>query len=392
MIDNSLKKALLTGLGVAALSIGVSSMAQAQKPKTVSLTIDNHQLQLETNANSISELLKNVGYTYQENNSRINHSLDDKITNNMAIEIDTQKNVTFSNGGTVLNVKTYAANVGEFLKEKNVTVDNDDVVSPSLTKEITEGDRITVDFYNISTYKKTEKIAFKNENKESFDLAYGTSKVTTKGLDGQKEVTYKKIVKNGKLVSDSASSEKVIKAATNQVTLVGTKQVVVTEKDFETVTRKNSSMYTDEENIITEGVTGKETYVFKNNGKTKTLVSKTVTDPVTQVVEVGTKERPVASAATSSAALYSLSDLQYHGVIYWGGYKYTYYSQSVLPGGGLSIPGRHVNASGYVSDGDGYIVIASSLPKGTVVPTPFGYMGKVYDAGTYGNHLDVYTQ
>lgn len=88
---------------------------------------------------------------------------------------------------------------------------------------------------------------------------------------------------------------------------------------------------------------------------------------------------------------YTLSDLRYHGVIYWGGYKFTYYSQRVLPGGGLKIPGRHVNEAGYVADGDGYIVLANDAPKGTIIPTPFGYYGKVYDRGTYGNHYDVYT-
>ncbi len=90
--------------------------------------------------------------------------------------------------------------------------------------------------------------------------------------------------------------------------------------------------------------------------------------------------------------LYSLRSLQYNGVIYWRGYKFTYYSQSVLPGRGLSIPGRHVNADGYVSDGDGYIVLANSAPNGTIIPTPFGYWGKVYDSGTYGSHFDVYTR
>lgn len=99
-----------------------------------------------------------------------------------------------------------------------------------------------------------------------------------------------------------------------------------------------------------------------------------------------------SSSNKSSSAEYSLSDLQFHGVINWGGYKFTYYSQQVLPGGGLNIPGRHVNSAGYVCDGDGYIVIANDAPKGTVFNTPFGGPGKVYDRGTYGNHLDVYTK
>lgn len=87
---------------------------------------------------------------------------------------------------------------------------------------------------------------------------------------------------------------------------------------------------------------------------------------------------------------YSLGQFKSTGVVYWGGHKYTYYSQSVLPGGGLSIPGRHLNSDGYVSDKDGFIVLANDSPKGSVFDTPFGYPGKVYDRGTYGNHLDVY--
>lgn len=104
------------------------------------------------------------------------------------------------------------------------------------------------------------------------------------------------------------------------------------------------------------------------------------------------KVAPKKSTNISNNAKYSLKELQFHGVINWGGYKFTYYSQSVLPGGGLSIPGRHINAGGYVADKDGYIVLANDAPKGTIINTPFGYKGKVYDRGTYGNHFDVYTK
>ena len=94
-------------------------------------------------------------------------------------------------------------------------------------------------------------------------------------------------------------------------------------------------------------------------------------------------------SAVSSGSI-SLSSFLTQGVVYSNGYKFTYYSQSVLPGGGLSIPGRHVSGAGYVSDGDGYIVAAGSLPLGTVVPTPFGASAKIYDRGTTGNHIDIY--
>jgi hypothetical protein len=97
------------------------------------------------------------------------------------------------------------------------------------------------------------------------------------------------------------------------------------------------------------------------------------------------------SAQGQNTATYSYGQFMTMGVINWGGFKFTYYSQSVLPGGGLNIPGRHTSG-GFVRDGEGYIVLAGSAPKGTVYNTPFGSHGKIYDRGTTGNHLDVYTQ
>lgn len=92
------------------------------------------------------------------------------------------------------------------------------------------------------------------------------------------------------------------------------------------------------------------------------------------------------------AALYSPSYFRRMGVIYWGGWTWTWYSERVLPGYGLSIPGRYTDDMGYVRDGDGYICLASdSLGYGAVINTPFGGHGKVYDCGC-GSYdiVDVY--
>lgn len=111
------------------------------------------------------------------------------------------------------------------------------------------------------------------------------------------------------------------------------------------------------------------------------------------VTETTTTTFPTTQApATNSPKLYTLDRFMFLGVINWGGKKFTYYSQRVLPGGGLKIPGRHVNADGYVADKDGYIVVANNAPLGTIIDTPFGYKGKVYDRGTVGNHFDVYVR
>ena len=103
-------------------------------------------------------------------------------------------------------------------------------------------------------------------------------------------------------------------------------------------------------------------------------------------------EQKKKTITTTNSAIYSAADLRYQGVIHWGGWRWTWYSQNVLPGGGLNIPGRHVDSNGYVCDENGFICLASSvLSKGTIVETPFGKKGKIYDSGCAADTLDVYT-
>lgn len=88
----------------------------------------------------------------------------------------------------------------------------------------------------------------------------------------------------------------------------------------------------------------------------------------------------------------SSEDFREDGVEFWNGYYWTHYSELALPGEDLDIPGRYTDYNGYVCDENDYICLASdSLPRGSVVPTPFGKDGKVYDCGCGNDYvLDVY--
>lgn len=81
------------------------------------------------------------------------------------------------------------------------------------------------------------------------------------------------------------------------------------------------------------------------------------------------------------------------GVVYFNGHRETYYSQRVLPGPGLNIPGRHVASDGTVRDKNNYIVVAADpkfLAKGSIVETSLG-TAKVYDCGCAYGTIDIYT-
>ena len=98
--------------------------------------------------------------------------------------------------------------------------------------------------------------------------------------------------------------------------------------------------------------------------------------------------KKAASASNSGGKL-----TKSKGVVYYNGHRETYYSQKVLPGKGLKIPGRHVASDGTIRDADNYICVAadpSYMKKGTVLETSLG-MAKVYDSGCAYGTIDIYT-
>ncbi len=119
-------------------------------------------------------------------------------------------------------------------------------------------------------------------------------------------------------------------------------------------------------------------------------------DETSDVSAESTDASAESASPSSSSSSYSAPSgdgvlTRSKGVNYYNGHKETWYSQKTMPGSGLNIPGRYVNESGLVCDGDGYICVASSdYPKGTVVETSLG-TGKVYDCGCASGTIDIYT-
>ena len=113
---------------------------------------------------------------------------------------------------------------------------------------------------------------------------------------------------------------------------------------------------------------------------------------VSKLHEIAERDREWLSEhekTTTKADSMTPQEFRKAGVVYQNGYRYTYYSEKVLPGKGLNIPGRYSDGN-FVRDKDGYICVASSdLKKGTVVDTPFG-KGKVYDTGCPSGTIDIY--
>ena len=127
----------------------------------------------------------------------------------------------------------------------------------------------------------------------------------------------------------------------------------------------------------------------RRQAQTETQVPETETEQI--IVETETQTQ---TETTASTAIYTPEYFKQAGVLTWGGSKWTWYSEKILPGEGLYIPGRHLDENGYVCDENGYICCAADLsyiPRYTVIETPLGKLGKIYDTGCAYGVIDVYT-
>ena len=173
-------------------------------------------------------------------------------------------------------------------------------------------------------------------------------------------------------VTETQTEKMTVETATTE-TETETKVETETETEVETVELSRSVDDYSVSSLDTEA----ETYILETEAVETEYVEQT--------------EQVYQEEVSYSSRDYEPSDLQYMGVISWGGWRWTYYSQRILPGEGLAIPGRYVDGDGFVCDENGYICLASgSLSKGTVVDTPFGKPGCVYDCGCAADVLDVY--
>lgn len=341
----------------------------------------------KTSKDSLEEILEEHGFN-SKNAIIENDRKDSVILPKDTVRISTLKNIKFNNAGKEEIIHTYKDTVGEFLRENRISLSSDDIVRPSMESLLSKTEEVTFVDIEEEIIEKKSSIPFKKKIEYSQDMKVGEKKVTQNGSNGEKTKGQYNILSNGEIVRSFPAAEKVTLKAVPEITTIGTKKEIKKKLAFGEEIQHNNSKYRGNRKTIREGKPGEELIELKVIGDSSEVVSRrTLIKPTNRIVEIGTKERQVSSSAS-----YSLRDLQFRGVINWRGYKFTYYSQSVLPGGGLRIPGRHINANGYVADKDGYIVLANDSPKGTVIATPFGAPGKVYDRGTYGNHYDVYTR
>lgn len=152
------------------------------------------------------------------------------------------------------------------------------------------------DFTGDVSHKDKEEIPYKVITKENPDLAVGTTRVTTPGEVGTKEVTYTVPVRNGAIDSQDGkaitSTENITKNPVDEVVEIGTKSIEETvEIPFNTEYKYDNTLKAGEIIEETAGQNGENKVVTSYDLATKSakMTEEVVTAPTNRVVRVGGK-------------------------------------------------------------------------------------------------------
>jgi len=150
---------------------------------------------------------------------------DDIISDGAGLKLEIKRaiDVGFNLYGKSSNVKTQAKTIADFLKEKNITLSNDDKVLPVESAKIFPDMQIRLWREGTQTINVEEPVKFDVREVQDGDREIGYREVRTLGVIGSKTVTYEILIQNGEEVSRKEIANIVTKQPTEQVELVGVK-------------------------------------------------------------------------------------------------------------------------------------------------------------------------
>ena len=132
--------------------------------------------------------------------------------------------------GTPLALRTHAKTVRELLNEKNVKLEEDDNVKPSLDTRLKDKLQIFVTRFGTKVVTTSEVIPVPIETRDDNTLSFGTTVLRQQGSPGKKSVTYQLEIKNGREIERKLIQEVIVTEPVKQIVARGTLVSIPSDK------------------------------------------------------------------------------------------------------------------------------------------------------------------
>lgn len=231
------RKSKLIALLIIVVLISITLATVTLTRKTITINIDDKKQTFITYKGTVKDVLDEQGIKVGEKDN-IEPSLNAKIKKNTTITLKKAIPIKFVCGNSSVQIYTAKETVkdaleseADLLKDSGISFDEAlDEVSPNLNSRIEKDS--TIQIFNVEKQQKKqmETIAYETAIEKDDKLMVGSTEVKTKGQNGQKEVTYEIVYKNGVETNRKITSTKIISEPTTQVILQGTGTILTASR------------------------------------------------------------------------------------------------------------------------------------------------------------------
>ncbi|MGL5151944.1 MAG: 3D domain-containing protein [Clostridium sp.] len=199
--------------------------------KTITVSIDGEEKIFVTYSSTVEGALQDQAIEL-EDKDKISPTLDTKLTEDQTILIKKAVPVDITIGNNKLVIKTAEKSIGdmlkaeeEFLREQGISFNLEyDEITPSIETTVQADLVVNVVNVEVKDIVESKTLEFSTVTEKDSSLHYTYEKVKNEGQNGEKEVTYEVIYKNGKEFTRKQKSEKILVSPVNKVIVKGTMQ------------------------------------------------------------------------------------------------------------------------------------------------------------------------
>ncbi|MFI8323328.1 ubiquitin-like domain-containing protein [Streptomyces sp. NPDC085529] len=192
--------------------------------RPVALTLDGYRRQVWTTADTVEGALRQLGVRAEGAHLSVSRSAAISRTG-LALDVRTERAVTFLADGRERTVRTNAATVAEALDEAGITLGGEDTTSVPRDAFPRDGQTITVLRITGSTQTREEAVPHAVERIRDPELFAGTEVVERQGVPGLRRVTYHLRSVNGVKQRPRRTGEELVREPVSRKVRVGTRRL-----------------------------------------------------------------------------------------------------------------------------------------------------------------------
>ena len=199
---------------------------KVRSAKSVAVVVDGQEKTIKSTALTVDELVSEIGSEIGGVNEGdlLSKGRDTVIpADGMKLDITRPKVVSINDGGDVTSTQMAASNVGDLLRRRNINLNPEDVVTPSITSPVKAGMDVRIDRVRTDQVRETVPFEAPANYKDDATAFEGDEVVEEAGTPGSKEVKRSIRIVNGKEESNTVISEKEVTPAKPATIKRGTK-------------------------------------------------------------------------------------------------------------------------------------------------------------------------